>query len=110
MINMNVSDLLDRYEAMWRLTQNMLTAAKQGDWDQLVGIEQTRAAIVEELKSKDKIAWQATEATKKETLIRAMMAADAEIKTLTESWMAKLQGNLGSMDAEKKLKKAYGAL
>lgn len=106
---MNASNLLDRYEAMWRLTQHMLTLARQGDWDQLVGIEQTRTAIVDELKREDKLQWQAAEGAKKEILIRAILAADVEIKALTESWMSELQGTLGSIGAQQKLKKAYGA-
>lgn len=106
---MNASELLDRYEAMWRLTQDMLAAAKQANWDRLLELEQTRTAIVEQLKHEDKLQWQAAEASKKEALIHAILAADLETKLLTESWMGELNGVLGSRDTERKLKKAYGA-
>ena len=107
---MTASELLDRYEAMWRLTQDMLAAARQANWDRLVEIEQTRTAIVGELKREDRILWQAEEGSKKEILIRAILAADTEIKALTESWMGELQGALGTIGAQQKLKKAYGAI
>ncbi len=104
---MIASELIARYETMWHLSQQMLTAAKQAEWERLVELEQTRAITIEELKREDKILWQTAEGTKKETLIRAIMAADAEVKTLTESWMEQIQETLGSMGTEKKLKKAY---
>ena len=107
---MTSSKLLERYDAMWRLSQHMLAAAQQAEWDRLVELEQARTAIVEELKREDKIMWQATEGTKKEVLIRAILVADAEVKLLTESRMGELQENLESMGTEKKLKKAYSAL
>lgn len=107
MTSVTSSILLERYDAMWRLSQHMLTAAKQAEWDRLIELEQARTVIVEELKREDKILWQAAEGSQKEVLIRTILATDAEIKVLTESWMGELRGTLESIGTEKKLKKAY---
>ena len=109
MTSMSDSDLLEHYGAMWQLSQNMLTAAKQAEWERLVELEQARATIVEELKREDKIVWQAANGEKIAVLIRAILDADAEVKLLTESWMDKLQGTLENIGTQQKLKKAYRA-
>lgn len=107
MTSVTSSYLLERYKAMWQLSQQMLASAKQGEWDRLVELEHARTVIVEKLKQEDTILWQAGNALKKLELIRAILAADAEIKVLTESGMEEIQESLGSLGIKKKLKKAY---
>lgn len=107
---MTGSELLKRYEGMLNLSQQMLTSAKQADWDRLIELEQARATVVDGLKNDDKIQWQGADGSKKEVLIRGILAADAETRILTEAWMKELQGSLGNISTEKKLQKAYGAL
>ncbi|OWW21299.1 flagellar protein FliT [Noviherbaspirillum denitrificans] len=103
-------ELLKRYEAMLQLSRQMLDAAKNAEWEKLVELEQVRSAVEEELKRNDTIRWQPAEAAKKAALIQSILDGDAEIKGLTESWMKELQGDIGSIGTEMKLKKAYGAL
>lgn len=106
---MNSRDLLERYDEMWRLSQQMLEFARQGDWDRLIELEQSRAAIGESLAAReDESLWRPAEREKKRALIRSILDADTEIKALTQSWMGELQEILGSIDTEKKLHKAYG--
>lgn len=105
---MNAAELLGRYDAMWRITQQMLESAKLGDWDRLVELEHGRSAIVEVLMAQESQAsWDAVEQAKKGRLIRGILDADAEIKALTASWMGELREILGSIGTEKKLHKAY---
>jgi flagellar protein FliT len=104
----NSADLIKEFEAIWRLTQKMREAANQGEWDQLIELEQTRAALTDALMKQDgEGKWGREEQVQKDELIRKILAADDEIKSLTESWMGELQEMLGSIGIEKKLSKAY---
>jgi flagellar protein FliT len=100
--------LLARYDAMQRLSQQMLDLAAKGDWDALATAEATRTAIEEELRQADTLKWQGPQAAKKEELIRAILALDAQTRTLVETGMQELRQTLGSIGTERKLNKAYG--
>jgi flagellar protein FliT len=100
-------ELFERYEAVRQLSQQLLAAAKRGEWDQLIELEQARAPILEEIQQDDTIAWPLEHVLKKQEIIRAILAADGEIKTLIESRMVEVRETLGSLGVEKKLKKAY---
>lgn len=105
---MNCAQLLARYEDVRRLTQQMLELAQRGDWDRLTAFEHERAAIVDQLaRQEEEKIWGPAERARKGNLIRAILAADAEIKVLTESWMGELQEILGSIGTEKKLHTTY---
>lgn len=100
-------ELFERYEAVWQLSQQIAAAAKRGEWDQMIELEQARAPILDELEQGDTIAWPVEYVLKKEKIIRAILAADGEIKPLIESRMAQVRATLGSLGLEKKLRKAY---
>lgn len=96
------------YENLWLLTQQMLNAARNGDWDALIEVEIKRNALVERLMAQNETAITNTvEQQKTGEIIRKVLAADSEIKTLTESWQGELKDILGSIGIEKKLHKAY---
>lgn len=93
---------------MLRLAQQMLDLAKQSGWDRLVEFELERAAIAETLiKHEEGSVWSQADQEKKADLIRSIIAADEEIKSLTQAWMGELQEILGSISTEKKLSKTY---
>jgi flagellar protein FliT len=100
-------ELFARYEAVGQLSQQILAAAKRGEWDQLIELEQARAPILDEIEQVDTIAWPVEHVLKKEELIRAILAADEECKPLIESRMVQIRETLGSLGVEKKLRKAY---
>lgn len=105
---MNSAELLKQYDAIWRLTQKMLEAARQEEWDQLIELEQARAAHIDAMmKQESEILWTQEEQFQKGELIRKILAADEEIKTLTATWMGELQEMLGSIGTVKKLSKTY---
>jgi flagellar protein FliT len=100
--------ILAIYENLWLLTQKMLNAAQNGDWDALIQGELERNAWVERLKAQtEKAITNSVEQQKTGEIIRKILAADGEIKTLTEAWKGELQEILGSIGTEKKLNKAY---
>lgn len=96
------------YEALWLLTQQMLEAARNEEWDSLIGLGQQRGALVDIMKGRDDVsAMTAIEQQQTGEIIHHILAADAEIRLGTEAWMGELQEMLGSISAEKKLHKAY---
>ena len=100
--------ILAMYENLWLLTQQMLNAAQNGDWDALIEGELKRNALVERMMVKSESSVMNTvEQQKIGEIIRHILAADGEIKTLTEAWKGELQDILGSIGTEKKLHKAY---
>ena len=105
---MNSAELLKQYDAIWRLTQKMLAAANQGEWDQLIEFVQLRATLTDTLMKLDNQGlWGREEQGQKAELIRKTLSADEEIKKLTEAWMGELQEILGSIGTEKKLQQTY---
>jgi len=100
--------ILALYEDLWLLTQQMLDAAQNGDWDALIESELKRNALVERMRvQNDSTNMNAVEQQKAGVIIRKILAADTEIKMLTEAWKGELQEILGSIGTEKKLNKAY---
>jgi len=96
------------YENLWLLTRQMLNAAQNGDWDALIEGELKRNAWVERMRVQNASSVMNTvEQQKAGEIIRNVLAADKEIKTLTEAWKGELQEILGSIGTEKKLSKAY---
>lgn len=96
------------YENLWLLTRQMLDAAQKGDWDALIESELKRNAWVERMRVQNESSITNTvEQHKVGEIIRHILAADSEIKMLTEAWKGELQEILGSVGTEKKLHKAY---
>ncbi|BAN35467.1 hypothetical protein SCD_n01646 [Sulfuricella denitrificans skB26] len=105
---MSSAELIEQYDAIWRLTQKMLEAANQAEWDRLIELVQVRAALTDTLmKQENEDLWAREEQFRKGELIHKTLSADKEIKMLTEAWKGELQEILGSIGAEKKLLKAY---
>lgn len=103
----SMTSLLERYEKMHVLSCQMLGAAEKNEWDQLISLSETRMEVSTELEHADVITWHGQQAVRKAHLITSIMEVDAEIKTRTQTWMNELKGMLGSINTEKKLKKAY---
>ena len=104
-------EILSLYAAAWSETQKMLGAARSGDWDNLIGLEQSRRCQVEKILQIDKGNVENREfLTRKSELIRSIISADEEIKLLTHKWMDKLKETLGIIGVDKRLQQAYGHL
>ena len=96
------------YESLWSLTRQMLYAAQNGDWDALIEGELKRGALVERMMAQNEPSiMSAIEQQKTGETIKNILAADGEIRMLTEAWKGELQEILGSIGTGKKLSKAY---
>jgi len=91
------NDSLTYYESIGHVSQLMLTAARQGDWDTLIDAEQCCAALIQRLQAIDE-----PESTlgpvgrkRKQQIIRRILAEDAEIRDLAQPWLRQLESHLG---------------
>lgn len=102
--------ILDIYGAIAARTGEMLDAAKSGNWDRLVELEQDCRTLIETLRHTD--AGTDTGARfvqRKVAFIRKVLADDAEIRKFTEPWMTQLEAYLGNARREHRLRRAYEA-
>jgi flagellar protein FliT len=85
------STLMNYYEAIERASADMLVAARQGDWDQVVKLEGACAVLISQLKhaARDQ-SLQAEEARTKSRIMQRILLNDAEIRHLAEPWLEDL--------------------
>jgi len=102
------ADLLLQYAALLQQSQQLLDAARKGDWDRVVELEPVYAATSQTLQEQEReCKWtEAAQLTKRE-LIRAILAADQETRQLVEPRRLELSQIIGSLGTEMKLQKAY---
>jgi flagellar protein FliT len=87
--------LLNYYEAIERASQDMLEAARAGNWDHVVKLEGACALLISQLKH---AATQNTlgpeEAQLKSRIMQRILVNDAEIRQLAEPWLEDLDNLL----------------
>lgn len=103
---LNGPDLLARYQELWRQSRSMQEAAREGDWDLLIELEQGRAAINDALMQK-RVQGSAADQAAIADLIRAILVSDGETRMLVVPRQHELKSTFHSIDTEKKLLKAY---
>lgn len=105
---MQAAEVIQRYAHILAASGEMVTAAKEGRWDDLVEMEIARRELIVQVTAEPATLYaDAAVQARKESLIRSIMAADQQVKALTTAWMAEIQCMLGSMQAERKLARAY---
>ena len=83
--------LLNYYEAIERASADMLDAARNGNWDEVVKLEGACAVLISQLKhaAKEKTL-QNEEAKLKSRIMQRILLNDAEIRHLAEPWLEDL--------------------
>lgn len=101
--------MLDDYEEALRLSERMLACAREAQWDELVAVEQARAAVLDRLRGREggPESDPGLRARKREALAR-MLACDEEVGTLTQDWMRELRAVLDAEQTRDRLQRAYG--
>ena len=80
--------LIQYYEAIERASADMLTAAKAGDWDQVVKLEGACVLLISQLKHAAREgALQGEAARAKSRIMQRILVNDAEIRQLAEPWL-----------------------
>jgi len=92
--NMN-SVLLNYYEAIEQASQDMLEAARVGNWDHVVKLEGACALLISQLKrNAAEKQLDADEAQLKSRIMQRILVNDAEIRQLAEPWLEDLDNLL----------------
>ncbi|MGV8933240.1 MAG: flagellar protein FliT [Gallionellaceae bacterium] len=102
-----MNSVLENYQYLSNITTRMRSAAMQGDWDQLVELEQQCSTHVEAMKHLDLAPLDESIRLQKVALINKILSDDAAIRDQTLPWMAKLQNLMQSSRSEQRLQQAY---
>jgi flagellar protein FliT len=85
------TSLLNFYEAIERASADMLCAARNGDWDEVVKLEGACAVLIAQLKHAAAAApLGKEEAQLKSRIMQRILVNDAEIRQLAEPWLEDL--------------------
>ena len=85
------SQLLSYYEALEKASTDMLSAAREADWEQVVKLEGACVLLIAQLKhAADETGLAAEEARLKTRIMQRILVNDAEIRTLAEPWLEDL--------------------
>jgi flagellar protein FliT len=80
--------LLGYYEALERASADMLSAAREADWDQVVKLEGACVLLIAQLKHAAGESSLAAEGARlKSRIMQRILVNDAEIRTLAEPWL-----------------------
>ena len=84
--------LLNFYQAIEQASQDMVDAARAGNWDQVVKLEGACALLISQLKhNAAKKALASDEAELKSRIMQRILRNDAQIRTLAEPWLAQVE-------------------
>ncbi len=95
--------LLSYYEAIERASADMLSAARDGNWDEVLKLEGACVLLISQLKhaaqqpetAAENLDVQALEAAKaKSRIMQRILVNDAEIRHLAEPWLQDLDDTL----------------
>ena len=82
------SSLLNYYEAIEKASQDMLEAARQGNWDHVLKLEGACALLISQLKhSANGQTLGADEAKLKSRIMQRIVGNDAQVRQLAEPWI-----------------------
>ncbi len=102
-----MNSVIDSYQHLSTITAQMRVAAMQGEWEQLVELEQQCSLHVETMKQLDLAPIDEGIRLQKVALIHKILADDAAIRDQTQPWMAQLQRIMQSSRSEQRIKHAY---
>jgi flagellar protein FliT len=87
--------LLTYYEAIERASADMLTAAREGNWDEVVKLEGACVLLISQLKhAASTTPLQPEELQLKTRIMQRILVNDAEIRHLAEPWLEDLESLL----------------
>jgi flagellar protein FliT len=101
---------LEVYEAVSQLTDRMLAAARDGEWDTLSELERQCGALVAQLEAAGEAVPLAVDhRARKVQIIQKILADDRAIRDLVSPWMTELAARLNSTTNSRKLSATYAS-
>jgi flagellar protein FliT len=92
--------LLNYYQAIEKASQDMLDAARAGNWDHVVKLEGACALLISQLKhAATTQGLDSEEAQLKSRIMQRILINDAEIRQLAEPWLEELDDILAGRPA-----------
>ena len=92
--------LLNYYEAIEKASSEMLSAARTGNWDEVVKLEGACAVLIAQLKNAAHSSQLLqNEAREKSRIMQRILLNDAEIRHLAEPWLEDLDLMMGGRPA-----------
>jgi flagellar protein FliT len=89
------TNLLSYYEAIEKASAEMLSAARSGNWDEVVRLEGACVLLISQLKHAARETQLDPSAAKaKSRIMQRILVNDAEIRHLAEPWLQELEHTL----------------
>ena len=108
--HVRMASQIDIYKDMSSLSAQMVTAAHAHDWELLIRLEKSVAALRNKLpRVDDNATLSPDELAIKRDLIQGILENDAAVRTCTEPWMEQLRGFLGNSNKRRRARQAYEA-
>ena len=105
---MDNAEIISTYEEILVTTNKMLAAAQSNEWDTLINLEKQCRELTNKLIENE------TESTlshelqqKKIKIIHQVLDDDAQIRSITDPWMSKLQDIINTNTYKRSLQQAY---
>lgn len=105
----NADQTLSQYMAVSHISDEMLAAAREHDWERLDALGARFLSEVEQLKTAP--AGQPLSQHQRQQrcqLIQAILNNDRAIRNITQPWMLELQALMHNVGTQRKLQQAYG--
>jgi ABC-type molybdate transport system substrate-binding protein len=101
------AEIVKCYVDAVEMSQQMLDAARNGNWDVLITREDDRVAILDELKAAGDVTWSAEQLATVEKCIQQILDVDKKTVALVQQYQTALQKELGNINNGKKLRGTY---
>lgn len=86
--------LLHGYRSLAALTAAMVSAARAGGWEELIGLERRASALIAALRALGEVPLSTLQQAELKRLIAGVLADDAAIRAATKPWMNHLEKEL----------------
>lgn len=107
-MEMDGKQVIATYESILDITGQMLVAAQNSQWDQLICLEQECKSLTKKLVANKLDKKLSNELQKKKIdIIHQVLRHDAQIREITEPWMLRLQNILNTAGRKRNLQQAY---
>jgi flagellar protein FliT len=108
---MTPEQVLSTYESMTALTAQMVTAARDGDWQHVQALENQVSGHVGRLRTNGaSVVMEGPGRQRKVALIQKMLEDDRVIRDLAMPWMQQLASLISSTRTERRVVNAYGSV
>jgi len=105
---MDHKQIITTYEAILIITNKMLIAAEDSEWEKLITLEKECRKLTNKLvinSSDHELSDELIQ--KKIKIIHQVLSNDAKIRSITEPWMANLQNMINTVGHKRNLQQAY---